>query len=83
MRRIETLLVLANLLAFFALALPLPQAVLWMRYLAPIALLIAGAQALAERPRWPSFVQRLSPEAGSFLRRRWGQCLDLPQLDRA
>ena len=52
MRPIETLLVLANLLTFVALTFSLPRAVRWMRYSAPIALLIAVAQVLVEGPRW-------------------------------
>jgi predicted dienelactone hydrolase len=52
MRPIEVLLLLANLLAFLVLVVPLPNAILWLRYLAPVTLLIAGAQALAEGPRW-------------------------------
>ena len=52
MRPIEILLLLANLLAFTSLALPLPRAMQWMRYSAPAALLAAGAQILAEGPRW-------------------------------
>src|SRR5215204_6804576 len=52
MRPLETLLLLANLLAFFVLALPRLRAVRWTRYSAPIALLMAGAQALLEGPRW-------------------------------
>src|SRR5215211_2320042 len=52
MRPIETVLLLANLLAFLVLAVPRLRAVSWMRYSAPIALLIAGAQALLEGPRW-------------------------------
>jgi predicted dienelactone hydrolase len=59
MRTIETLLLLANLLAFFVLALPLPRGVRWMRHLAPIALPIAVAQVLVEGSRWqmaPAYV---------------------------
>lgn len=59
MRPVEILLSFANLLAFFALAIPLPYAVHWMRYSVLIALLIAGAQALIEGPRWqivPAYV---------------------------
>jgi predicted dienelactone hydrolase len=59
MRPIEILLLLANLLTCFGLAVPLPLAVNWMRHLAPIALLIAGAQVLVEGPRWqmvPAYV---------------------------
>src|SRR5215216_6354567 len=52
MRPIETVLLLANLLAFFVLAVPRLRAERWTRHLAPIALLIAGAQALLEGPRW-------------------------------
>src|ERR687898_2092518 len=52
MRPLETLLSLANLLAFLVLAVPLPRAVPWMRHLAPIALAIAVAQVLVEGPRW-------------------------------
>jgi hypothetical protein len=52
MRPLETLLSLANLLAFLVLAVPLPRVVPWMRHLAPIALAIAVAQVLVEGPRW-------------------------------
>src|SRR5918997_2131383 len=52
MRPIEILLSLANLLAFFVLAVPRLRAVPWLRHLAPIALPIAGAQVLLEGPRW-------------------------------
>src|SRR5215204_4866620 len=52
MRPLETLLSLANLLAFLVLAVPPLRAVRWMRHLAPIALAIAGAQVLVEGPRW-------------------------------
>src|SRR5919112_2626241 len=52
MRPIEILLSLANLLAFFVLAVPRLRAVPWVRHLAPIALPIAGAQVLLEGPRW-------------------------------
>jgi hypothetical protein len=51
MRPLETLLLVANLLAFYVLAVPLPRAVPWMRHLAPIALPIAVVQMLAEGPR--------------------------------
>ena len=51
MRPLETLLSLANLLAFLVLAVPLPRVVPWMRHLAPIALPIAVAQVLVEGPR--------------------------------
>ena len=52
MRLIETLLSFTNLLAFFAMAISLPRSLLWSRYLAPIALLIAIAQVLAEGYRY-------------------------------
>jgi hypothetical protein len=52
MRPIETVLSLANLLAFFVLAVRLPRAVRWVRHSAPIALPIAIAQVLVEGPRW-------------------------------
>ena len=52
MRSIEALLVFANLLTFFVLAVPLPRTVRWMRHSAPAALLIALAQALVEGARW-------------------------------
>jgi hypothetical protein len=52
MRPLETLLSLANLLAFLVLSVPLPRIVPWMRQLSPIALVIAVAQVLVEGPRW-------------------------------
>jgi predicted dienelactone hydrolase len=52
MRPLETLLSLANLLAFLVLALLRLRAVPWVRHLAPIALAIAVAQVLVEGPRW-------------------------------
>ena len=52
MRPIETLLLLANLLAFGGLALPLPRAMLWLRHSAPVAVLAAGTQIVAEGQRW-------------------------------
>ncbi len=52
MRPIETLLVLANLLAFLVLAIPPLHSIFWTRYLAPIGLLIAVAQVLVEGARW-------------------------------
>lgn len=44
MRPFEILLSLANLVTFFILMARLPSVVSWMRYLAPIVLLIAIAQ---------------------------------------
>jgi predicted dienelactone hydrolase len=55
MRPIETLLLLANLLTFFVLAIPLLRAVRWTGYLALITLLVAGVQVLVEGPRWQMF----------------------------
>jgi predicted dienelactone hydrolase len=52
MRHIETVLLLANLLAFFVLAVRLPRVVRPLRHSAPIALPIAVAQVLVEGPRW-------------------------------
>lgn len=52
MRPIETLLLLANLLTFFILAVPRLRAMRWAGYSALIALLIAVAQVLVEGPRW-------------------------------
>jgi hypothetical protein len=51
MRPLETVLLLANLLAFLVIAVPLPRAVPWMRHLAPITLAIAVAQVPVEGPR--------------------------------
>ena len=59
MRPIETLLLIANLLAFLVLAIPPLYSVFWTRYLMPIALLIVIAQVLVEGPRWqmvPAYV---------------------------
>lgn len=53
MRSLETLLFLANLFTLLFSALSLRRAVRWIRHSAPIALLIAVAQALVEGPRWP------------------------------
>lgn len=52
MRPIEALTLLANLLAFAGLVLPLPPAMRWMRHTMPVALLVAAAQILAEGQRW-------------------------------
>lgn len=55
MRPIETLLILANLLTFFVLALPLPSSLRWMHYAALVTLLIAVAQVLVEGRRWQMY----------------------------
>ncbi len=52
MRPLETLLLLANLLTFVALVIPRLRAAPRARVVAPIALLIAGAQLLVEGSRW-------------------------------
>lgn len=52
MRPLEMLLSLTNLLAFFGLAIPLPRAVSWIRFCAPLALLMTAAQILGEGWRW-------------------------------
>jgi predicted dienelactone hydrolase len=59
MRPVESLLSIANFLALLVLALPLPRSMLWIRYMAPIALLIAVVQILTEGWRWqmvPAYV---------------------------
>jgi predicted dienelactone hydrolase len=55
MRPIETLLLIATLLAFAALAVPLPRALRWMRHAGPAAAGVAIAQMEAEGPRWQMF----------------------------
>ncbi len=52
MRFIEAMLVLVNLLTFFALTVSLPGAMRWIHWSAPLALPIAVAQVLAEGARW-------------------------------
>ena len=52
MRPLEILLSFANLLTFFVFVIPLSGALFWIRYLAPLALLIAVSQILMEGPRW-------------------------------
>lgn len=52
MRPIESLLLLANLLTFFLLVVPLPRAARWTRSSAIAALAIAAAQVVVEGPRW-------------------------------
>jgi len=52
MRPIETMLLLANLLTFFILAVPRLCAMRWTGYSVLIALLVAVAQVLVEGPRW-------------------------------
>jgi pimeloyl-ACP methyl ester carboxylesterase len=54
-RPIEMLLLLANLLTFFVLTVPLPRAIFWMRYSSPVTLLIAVVQVLLEGSRWQMF----------------------------
>jgi hypothetical protein len=52
MRALEVLLVVADLVAFLVLVLPLPGGASWLRQAAPVALLAMGAQLLVEGPRW-------------------------------
>ena len=52
MRPLEILVSLANLLVFFALAIPLPLTLRWLRYATPIALFLAGLHVAVEGPRW-------------------------------
>lgn len=52
MRPFETLLVFANVLTFFVLAVPQVHAVRWTGYVALIALLLTIAQMLVEGVRW-------------------------------
>ena len=55
MRPVEVLLSIANLLAFFVLAISLPRSLLWIRYWVAIVLLIAMVQVLVEGSRWQMF----------------------------
>ena len=52
MRRIETLVLVANLLAFCSLVVRLPPAIRWMRHWVGIALVIAIVHVLLEGARW-------------------------------
>ena len=52
MRPIESLLLVANLLAFLGLVIPLPSTMHWLRYSVVVALVLAGAQVAVEGPRW-------------------------------
>src|SRR5262245_19122480 len=52
MRPVEILLIVANLVTFFVVTVPLCRTVSWTHYSALIALLIAISQALVEGPRW-------------------------------
>ena len=52
MRPVESALLIANLLAFVVLLVPLAGRVRRLRRVAPLALLVAGAQLFAEGPRW-------------------------------
>jgi hypothetical protein len=52
MRPLEILLVVADLVAFLLLVVPLPGRARWLRHAAPIALPVMGAQLLVEGPRW-------------------------------
>lgn len=52
MKPFEFLWSFIHLLTFFMLVIPPPGALFWMRYLAPLALLIAASQILMEAPHW-------------------------------
>jgi platelet-activating factor acetylhydrolase isoform II len=52
MRPVEIIASVANFLAFLSLVIPLPLALRWMRYVLPLALLIAIAQIIVEGWRW-------------------------------
>ena len=52
MRTFESLLLLADLMAFLALSVPGRRGGLWMRHWPVIASVMAAAQWLAEGPRW-------------------------------
>jgi hypothetical protein len=55
MRPLEVLLLLANLATFAVLAIPRFRTFRWASYLALSTLLIVGAQAFVEGPRWQMF----------------------------
>jgi predicted dienelactone hydrolase len=52
MRALESLLLLADLMALLVLSVPRLRAKFWMRHSPVIALVVAAAQWLAEGPRW-------------------------------
>ena len=52
MRTIESLLLLADVMAFLALSVPRLRGGLWLRHWPVIASVVAAAQWLAEGPRW-------------------------------
>lgn len=52
MRWIEALLVLANILAFIVLVVPLPVSAHWLRYFALLPMVAATGQVVFEGPRW-------------------------------
>lgn len=52
MRPLEALLLVADLMSFLLLVVPLPARARRMRHLAPVALPAMGAQLLVEGPRW-------------------------------
>jgi hypothetical protein len=52
MRSLEILLLVANVVAFIALVVPLPDRMRWMRHLALIPLPAMAAQLLVEGGRW-------------------------------
>jgi predicted dienelactone hydrolase len=52
MRRLEILLVVADLVAFVVLVVPLRGRGRWLRYATLLPLLVTGVQLLVEGPRW-------------------------------
>jgi predicted dienelactone hydrolase len=52
MRILESLLLLADLMALLVLSVPRMRAWRWMRHSLAFALMVAAAQSLAEGPRW-------------------------------
>src|SRR6266545_5533111 len=52
MRPLEILLLVADLVAFLLLVVPLRGRARWLRHAAPVVLPVMGAQLLVEGPRW-------------------------------
>jgi Platelet-activating factor acetylhydrolase, isoform II len=87
MRPLEILLLVADLVAFLLLVVPLPGRTRWLRHAAPVALPAVGAQVLVEGPRWqmiPAYalaglfclvwlLRTIRPSGGPTARRRTGR----------
>jgi hypothetical protein len=69
-RPLEVLLLVADLVAFLLLVVPLPGGAGWMVRAAPLALPAMGAQLLVEGPRWQLVPAYALP--GSAVRRHTG-----------